>query len=87
MPFSKTSPNLDQRVGNDQRVADLDQRVGDLDRQVTNNHQVLLETMNTNQRLMLDQMLGLSRQLTRLQDGFVFVHLTEGITNNRPGTI
>lgn len=87
--------NLDQPVGNlQQSVANLDQRVGDLDRQVTNNHRVLLETINTNQGLMLDQMqrnhLGLSRQLTqltRLQDEFVLVHLTEGITNNRPGTI
>ncbi len=30
---------------------------------------------------------NLSRQITQLQDKFVLVHLTEGITNNRPGTI
>lgn len=90
--------NLDQRVGAleqcvgalDRRVDDLDRRVGDLDRQVTNNHQVLLETINTNQRLMVEQMqnihtqmqqnhLSLSRQLTQLQDEVVLVHLTEGI--------
>lgn len=91
--------NLDQRVGAlgqrvgalDQRVGTLEQRVGALDRQVTNNHRVLLETINTNQRLVLEQMqqnhLSLSRQLTQLQDEFVLVHSTEGLTNNLSGTI
>lgn len=43
--------NLDQRVGAlNQHVGALDPRVVALDRQVTNNHGVLLETINTNQR-------------------------------------
>ena len=84
--------NLDQRVGAlNQHVGALDRRVVALDRQVTNNHGVLLETINTNQRLILEQMQNnhrnLSRQITQLQDKFVLVHLTEGITNNRTGTI
>ena len=48
--------NLDQHVGGlDQRVGTLEQRVGALDRQVTDNHRVLLESINTNQRLVLEQ--------------------------------
>lgn len=90
---------LQQHVANlDQRVGALEQRVGALDRQVTSNHRVLLEIINTNQRLVLEQMqnihtqmqqnhLSISRQLTTLQDEFVLVHLTEGITNNLSGTI
>lgn len=91
-------PNMPGLGALQQHVANLDQRVGALDRQVTNNHRVLLETINTNQRLVLEQMqnihtqmqqnhLSISRQLTTLQDEFVLVHLTEGITNNLSGTI
>lgn len=48
---------LQQHAANlDQRVGALDQRVGALDRQVNNNHRVLLETINTNQHLVLQQM-------------------------------
>lgn len=83
---------LQQHVANlDQRVGALDRCVVALDRQITNNHGVLLETINTNQRLILEQMQNnhrnLSCQIKQLQDEFVIVHLTEGITNNRPGTI
>ncbi|MCJ1346321.1 hypothetical protein MMC31_004536 [Peltigera leucophlebia] len=63
--------NLDQRVGAldqhvgalDQRVGALEQRVGALDRRVTDNHRVLLETINTNQRLVLEQMQNMYTQM------------------------
>lgn len=56
---------LQQHVANlDQRVGALDRRVVALDRQVTNNHGVLLETINTNQRLILEQMQNNHRNLS-----------------------
>lgn len=48
---------LQQHVANlDERVGALVRRVIALDQQVTNNHRVLLETINKNQCLILEQM-------------------------------
>lgn len=59
----------------EQCVADLDQRVIALDQRGTDNRQVLLETIHTNQRSILkqEQMQNdhrdISRQIAQLQNG------------------
>lgn len=55
---------LEQRVANlDQRVGTLDQRVIALEKRVTDNRQVLLETIHTNQRWILEQRLNNQEQM------------------------